>query len=185
MNVAISQILMQSIDTVPAKEWSAPYMKVATSMALTDNLLGGESYFIVEIRSLKRIVDMAAGSEVPVLGIVDEVLRGTNTIERIAASSKILEALACGKTIIFAATHDIELSFILESIYRNLHFEEEIDGGDVRFSYKLKEGRAMTRNAIRLLGIAGYSKDVVDAAQKMAEDFVLSGEWDRIRKEDL
>ena len=182
-NIAIGQILMQSIDTVPAKEWSAPYMKVVTSMALTDNLLGGESYFVVEIRSLKRIVDMAEDSDVPVLGIVDEVLRGTNTIERIAASSKILETLAGGNAIIFAATHDIELSYILESLYRNLHFEEEIDGDDVRFSYKLMEGRAMSRNAIRLLGIAGYSSDVVDSARKMAEEFEKSGEWGRVRKE--
>ena len=182
-NIAVGQILMQSIDTVPAKEWSAPYMKVVTSMALTDNLLGGESYFVVEIRSLKRIVDMAEGSDVPVLGIVDEVLRGTNTIERIAASSKILETLAGGNTIIFAATHDIELSYILESLYRNMHFEEEIDGGDVRFSYKLMEGRALTRNAIRLLGIAGYSSEVVESARKMAEEFENTGEWDRVRKE--
>ncbi len=179
-NIAVNQILMQSIDTIPAGEWSAPYMKVVTSMALTDNLLGGESYFIVEIRSLKRIVDLAADSEVPVLGIVDEVLRGTNTIERIAASSKILETLAGGNAVIFAATHDIELSYILESLYRNLHFEEEIDGGDVRFSYKLLEGRAVTRNAIRLLGIAGYSSSVVDAAQKMAAEFEKNGEWNRV-----
>ena len=182
-NIAVNQILMQSIDTVPAEDWSAPYMKVVTSMALSDNLLGGESYFIVEIRSLKRIVDMTALSRVPVLGIVDEVLRGTNTIERIAASSKILETLAGGVSVIFAATHDIELSYILESLYRNLHFEEEIDGSDVRFSYKLMEGRAMTRNAIRLLGIAGYSRDVVDSARKMAEAFEQNGEWDRVRKE--
>ena len=126
---------------------------------------------------------MAEGSDVPVLGIVDEVLRGTNTIERIAASSKILESLAGGNTIIFAATHDIELSYILESLYRNLHFEEEIDGGDVRFSYKLMEGRALTRNAIRLLGISGYSSGVVESARKMAEEFEKTGEWDRVRKE--
>ena len=171
---------MQSLDTVPAEAWSAPYMKIVTSMALTDNLLGGESYFIVEIRSLKRIVDMAADSDAPVLGIVDEVLRGTNTVERIAASSKILEMLAKGNAVIFAATHDIELSYILESLYRNLHFEEEIDGGDVRFSYRLMEGRAMTSNAIRLLSVMGYNTNVVDSARKMAEDFTKSGEWDRI-----
>ena len=126
------------------------------------------------------IVDMAADSNVPVLGIVDEVLRGTNTVERIAASSKILEMLAKGNAVIFAATHDIELSYILESLYRNLHFEEEIDGGDVRFSYRLMEGRAMTSNAIRLLSVMGYNTNVVDSARKMAEDFTKSGEWDRI-----
>jgi DNA mismatch repair ATPase MutS len=179
-NIAVNQILMQSLDTVPAEAWSAPYMKIVTSMALTDNLLGGESYFIVEIRSLKRIVDMAADSDVPVLGIVDEVLRGTNTVKRIAASSKILEMLAKGNAVIFAATHDIELSYILESLYRNLHFEEEIDGGDVRFCYRLMEGRAMTSNAIRLLSVMGYNTNVVDSARKMAEDFTKSGEWDRI-----
>ena len=77
-----------------------------TSMALRDDLSGGESYFIVEIRSLKRIIDESKKEE-PLLCIIDEVLRGTNTIERIAASSRILSALNQKWVLPFAATHDI------------------------------------------------------------------------------
>lgn len=91
-----------------------------TSMALRDDLSGGESYFIVEIRSLKRILDESRKQE-PLLCIIDEVLRGTNTIERIAASSRILSALNRDWILPFAATHDIELSYILDRQYRNYH----------------------------------------------------------------
>ena len=177
-SAAISQILAQSIMTVPAEEWKAPLLRVFSSMALTDDLVKGESYFIVEIRSLLRIMDAASdGSGIPVLGIVDEVLRGTNTIERISASSQILRRLNGEKMIIFAATHDIELTYILDGIYRNLHFEEEIRDKDVVFNYKLLEGRAHSRNAIALLQIAGYDDSVVTGARAQAERFEKTGEW--------
>ena len=177
-STAISQILAQSIMTVPAKEWKTPFLRVFSSMALTDDLVKGESYFIVEIRSLKRIMDAASdGSGIPVLGIVDEVLRGTNTIERISASSQILRRISGGEMIIFAATHDIELTYILDGVYRNLHFEEEVREKDVVFNYKLVEGRALSRNAIALLQIAGYDESVVSGARAQAERFEKTGEW--------
>ena len=178
-SVAIAAIMGQTVDTVPAASFKSPFLRVLSSMALTDNLAGGESYFIVEIRSLKRIMDAAAdlSSGVPVLGVVDEVLRGTNTIERIAASSEILSELAKRPAIVLAATHDLELTGILSGSYRNLHFEEEIRDGDVVFSYRLLEGPAVTRNAIRLLGLAGYDEDVVERAQALAEHFERTGSW--------
>ena len=177
-STAISQILAQSIMTVPAEEWKAPFLRVFSSMALTDDLVKGESYFIVEIRSLKRIMDAASdGTGIPVLGIVDEVLRGTNTIERISASSQILRRIAGEEMIIFAATHDIELTYILDGVYRNLHFEEEVREKDVVFNYKLVEGRALSRNAIALLKIAGYDESVVTGARAQAERFEKTGEW--------
>nr|MCR5293880.1 hypothetical protein [Lachnospiraceae bacterium] len=94
-----------------------------------------------------------------------------------AASSQILYELGRRPAVILAATHDIELSYILEEGWRNLHFSEEIEGEDVVFSYKLKEGRASTRNAIRLLGIAGYDKEVVQRAAAEAALFEKTGEW--------
>ena len=63
-------------------------------MALRDDILSNESYFIVEIKSLKRIFEKAKEPGVPVLCFIDEILRGTNTVERVAASSKLLEALS-------------------------------------------------------------------------------------------
>ncbi len=176
--VAICAILGQALDIVPAREYSAPFFRVYSSMALTDNLWGGESYFVVEIRSLKRICDASDdASPVPVLAFIDEVLRGTNTIERIAASSEILASLDRPGTLVFAATHDIELTYILEEHYTNVHFGETIEGGDVHFDYRLKNGRSDTRNAIRLLGASGYRAEVVRRAGACAERFEKTGEW--------
>ena len=178
-SLALAVILAQSLATVPANACRAPFFRVLTSMALSDNLKGGESYFIVEIRSLKRILDASNDGDTPVLGIVDEVLRGTNTIERIAASAEILRTLAKPGVLTFAATHDIELSYILEDCYKNYHFEEAFDGNDVTFDYKLREGRAMSRNAIRLLSAAGYDESITARAQAMAQNFETTGAWER------
>lgn len=174
--VAINAILAQTAFTCTAHEYRADYLKVMTSMALRDNLDGGESYYIVEIKSLQRILQECGKGE-PVLCIVDEVLRGTNTIERIAASSRILRSLAAPHVLPLAATHDIELSYILEDCYENYHFEEEIRDRDVCFNYLLKKGRATTRNAIRLLEIIGYDPQIIRDAQEAARQFEETGVW--------
>lgn len=174
--IAINTILAQTVHTCIAKRHRGSFLKVLTSMALRDNLAGGESYYMVEIRSLKRILEECEKPE-PVLCIVDEVLRGTNTIERIAASSQILHSLAKPKVLAMAATHDIELSYILEKEYDNYHFEEEIQEKDVVFDYKLRTGRAMTRNAIRLLAMIGYDPKIIEAAQESAKQFEETGVW--------
>ena len=90
---------------------------------------------MVEIRSLKRILDAVEEPGAPVLCFIDEVLRGTNTVERIAASSKILESMAQKRVLPFAATHDIELTYILEKEYENFHFQEEVKEDEVLFDY--------------------------------------------------
>lgn len=164
---AVMAILAQTIHTVTAKSYEARYFRVYSSMALRDDLAAEESYYMVEIRSLKRILDRMQG-DVPVLCCVDEVLRGTNTVERVAASSQILKRMAGEKLICFAATHDIELTYLLEGIYRNCHFEEEVTDQEIRFDYRLKEGRAMTRNAIRLLALMGFEESIIENAQALA-----------------
>ena len=172
---AICALFAQTIRTVPAAEYTAERFRIYTSMALRDDLERKESYFIVEIKSLKRILD-AAGTG-PVLAFVDEVLRGTNTVERIAASTEVLEGFVRAGALCFAATHDIELTQLLEDSYDNYHFEEELQDGDVVFHYQLREGRSATRNAIRLLSAIGYREDIVAQAQKRAEKFMRTGAW--------
>lgn len=177
--VAISAIMAQTIYTCPADSYTACLFRICSSMSLRDDLSGGESYYIVEIKSIKRIIDIAMQSAVPVLCFVDEVLRGTNTVERIAASTQILESLAGPKTLCFAATHDIELTGLLEDKYNNYHFEETVANGDVSFNYKLQSGRATTRNAIKLLEMMGYDKSIIEKAEKQAAVFVESGVWEK------
>ena len=108
---------------------------------------------------------------------VDEVLRGTNTVERIAASAQILKSISGANCICFAATHDIELTYLLENVYCNYHFSEEIEENDISFTYKLMDGRAQTRNAIKLLGIMGFSSEIIHEAENMAGNFLKTGVW--------
>lgn len=178
-NLAVNSILAQTVLTCTCASYQAPFLKVMTSMALRDDLSGGESYFIVEIRSLKRILDESRKEE-PFLCIIDEVLRGTNTIERIAASSRILSVLDRPWILPAAATHDIELSYILSKKYENYHFEEEIQDDQVVFNYLLQRGRTTTRNAIRLLGVLGYDDGIVREAARTAADFEKTGIWKEV-----
>ena len=174
---AINTILAQSVHTVLGSEYRAPFYRIYSSMALKDDISLGESYYIVEIKSIKRIIDASKTGGGKVLCFVDEVLRGTNTIERIAASTQILKSLAENGVQCFAATHDIELTSLLKDIYEIYHFEGDVTDNDVKFDYKLKDGPATTRNAIMLLKVLGYDENIVENAQKMADGFLQTGNW--------
>lgn len=177
--VAINSILAQTIYTCTAKEYVSCYFRTYSSMALKDNLMNNESYYIVEIKSLKRIID-AINDLTPVLCFVDEVLRGTNTIERIAASSHILKYLSRRNVMCFAATHDIELTHMLEDYYSNYHFTENVQENDVQFNYELLKGRATSRNAIQLLNVIGFEKSIVNNADVLAHKFMEQGIWQKL-----
>jgi len=176
--IALNILLAQSINTCSADSYSAPDSLLFSSMSIKDDIRTGESYYMAEIRSIKRILDASANSGMHVVCFVDEVLRGTNTVERIAASTEILKSLAGGNVTCFAATHDIELTMLLEKYYDNYHFEEEISNGDVHFPYKLISGRAVSANAIRLLDIMGYDEKITERARHRAERFTCTGKWD-------
>jgi len=118
-----------------------------------------------------------SASDYPVLCFVDEVLRGTNTVERIAASAQILKSFEGKSALCFAATHDIELTTLLASYYDNYHFTEEVCENDISFPYLLKKGPATSRNAIKLLSVMGYDGNLTQKAEETAKRFLESGKW--------
>ena len=154
-----------AINTCAAKRFVMPPAEVITSMAVRDDLMAGESYFIREIRYLKRILDSISEERVTICAI-DEILRGTNTGERIRASRAILEYLRDKNCIALVATHDKELTELLGSDYLNYHFSEEIGEDDIAFSYKIMEGPATSQNAVKLLEFAGFPEEIIEAAQE-------------------
>ena len=176
--IGINVLLAQSVHTVLAKSFKAPLLRIYSSMALKDDIYEGDSYYIVEIKSMKRIIDAAKEEGNPVLCFVDEVLRGTNTVERIAASTEILKFLTDSGVNCFAATHDIELTQLLKDKYDLYHFEGNVSDNDVHFDYMLKKGPATNRNAIKLLSVLGYDSSLVDNAQNLAEKFLNTGVWE-------
>jgi len=165
--LAVNGILAQSIFTCTAQVYAARPALVMTSMALRDDISEGESYFITEIKSLKRILDKI--KEVYCVCYIDEILRGTNTTERIAASASILEYISGLDCLCLAASHDIELAEMLDGLVDNYHFREEIADRGMIFDYKIKNGVANTRNAIKLLRYMGFENAIVEKAENLAD----------------
>ncbi len=178
--IALNALFAQSILTCTADRYSFPMVRVMTSMSLRDDINSGKSYYMQEIEAILRILKESerASDITPVFCLVDEVLRGTNTVERIAASTQILKTLSEKNVIAVAATHDIELTYLLEKEYDNHHFEETCLEGNISFSYELKNGRATSRNAIKLLGALGYDGKLTERAEKMAAAYMQTGKWE-------
>lgn len=164
--VALNAVLAQSILTCTAENFSLRRCSVVTSMAVRDDICAGDSYFMAEIKSMRRIVEAAEREYC--FCVIDEILKGTNTTERIAASVSVLTAFAETESLCAAATHDIELTDIMADKYRNVHFTERIEDNNVIFDYKIKEGAAKTRNAIKLMKINGFPEKITDMAERLA-----------------
>lgn len=160
--LAINGILGLTINTCCAARFATRAMLVMTSMAVRDSITAGESYFVTEIKSLKRMIDVMA--KTPCVCYIDEILRGTNTPERIAASCAVLQYLAGMDYLCVVASHDVELAERLKASCDSFSFAESITENGIEFDYKLRIGVSKTRNAIRLLEQMGFESSIIDAA---------------------
>ncbi len=179
-SVAINCILAQTIQTAVAETFTMVPGHVITSMAVEDDLFEGDSYFVAEIKSIKRLLDTVATKQ-RCYCFVDEILKGTNTVERIASSASIIHWLRAYPSLAFVATHDIELTEILKNDCRNIHFSEQVTEDDgISFDYKVKSGPALSRNAIALLKVMGYPETIVQDAYYAANDFDQNRKWQEL-----
>ncbi|MDH5162981.1 MutS-related protein [Heyndrickxia oleronia] len=160
--IAINIVLSQALNTSTSKEIILKRGLVYSSMAMSDDIEKGQSYFISEINALKRIFDVRETSKDNFIYLfIDEVFKGTNTIERIAAAESVLNFLSDYKqTRIMAATHDLELTEKLAAKYDNYHFREQIINDEITFDYLIKDGPSKTKNAIELLRIKKFPEKV-------------------------
>ena len=102
-------------------------------------------------------MDLAKGST-PVLYLLDEILHGTNSADRLIGSEAIVRGLNKQSAIGIVTTHDLALSKIvddLDSAASNMHFEDHIENGKIAFDYKLKPGVIQKSNAIALMRSVG------------------------------
>ena len=161
--IAVNAILAQSIHTCLATKFCIPRSSIVSSMAVHDDNISGDSYFITELNYLNRILSNLNNNR-NTLCFIDEILRGTNTAERIAASIAVIKYLVQKKCIAIVATHDVELTEELKEDCDNYHFREVLVEGDVKFDYKLYQGPTTTRNAILLLERMGYPEEIIKTA---------------------
>jgi MutS domain V len=165
--LAINSILAQTIYTCFADEFISPSLKQFSSIRIDDNLFQGKSYYLQEVSIMGSLIaesDKASQN----LFVLDEVFKGTNTVERIASAKAILSYLNRKDNIVIIATHDIELAEMLKSEYDLYHFTETIASDQLYFDHQLKAGSLKTRNAIKLLELADYPADVIREAKELS-----------------
>lgn len=159
--VGLNALCGQTIYTCFAKDYRAPFVKVLTTIGRSDNIIEGKSYYLEEAKSILRIIQATEQDEnVKSLVILDEIYRGTNSEERIHAGYNVLKYLAKNNCFVLVATHDLELTQMLEKYYVNYHFREQIGDYGLEFDYRLNPGPSQTRNAIALLKILGYPQEI-------------------------
>ncbi|MBP5427327.1 MAG: DNA mismatch repair protein MutS [Clostridiales bacterium] len=161
--VAINLILGQTINTCIAKKAVIPKCGVITSMAVRDDILTGESYYFREIKYLKRMVELCK-SEKLIFFAIDEILKGTNTKERIAASKAVLEYFKGKRCMLLISTHDLEIARYFKESYDNYYFSEVINENDILFDYILHKGICASSNAIKLLQVVGFPQSIIEYA---------------------
>lgn len=177
--VMLNAILAQSFGFAFAKTYEAGFYRIASSMSIHDHLERNESTFVAELKSIQKLLTIAK-SEQPSLCAIDEILRGTNTVERIAASCAILQEFTNYPCICLGATHDIELTRLLAHSYQNYHFSERMEKDKMIFDYKIHKGPTKTRNAIQLLKLFAYDDALVKRAEKRLKHFEEHGIWEVI-----
>lgn len=181
-SIAINAILAQTINTVTATSFTMEPGEVITAMAVRDDLSEGDSYFVAEIKAIRRLLNAVAKKK-RVYGFIDEILKGTNTVERIAASASVINWLKQYPSLVVVATHDNELTDIMGDQCVNWHFQEKVTKEDgVVFDYLLYQGPATSHNAIALLATMDYPTSLVHDARQLAADFERSKAWPKFVK---
>ena len=164
--VGVNAILAQTMYTCIATSYKGDFFKIISSISPDDNLLGGKSYYLSEAEALLRIIKQC-NDKIPTLCMIDEIFRGTNPVERVAAATVILKYLAKHNAIALVATHDLELTRTAEARYDCYYFREDINEKGLTFDYLMKKGVSPTRNAVRILKYIGYPEEIINDTEDM------------------
>ena len=122
--LGVNFILARTLYFCLATSISIPKLVVKTSIRRNEELEEGKSYFYIEIEAIKNFIDISDGNNKYVF-LIDEIFRGTNTIERVASSTAVLKYID-NDNFVFVTTHDIELQEMLHNNFLMYHFSEQI-----------------------------------------------------------
>ncbi len=172
--LGLNVVLAQAGSAVCAREMSLPWLSLQTSMRVQDSLARGVSLFMAEVARLRRIVDAAESpSDGVVMYLLDEILHGTNSAERSIAARAVLRRLIELGAIGAVTSHDLQLadSSALRDAAVAVHFREDVAEGPasptMHFDYRLRPGKATTRNALKLMAQMGLPVSDDDSASRI------------------
>ena len=152
-SIGVNIVLAMAGAPVCAKSFSVSHVQLISSMRITDNLEESTSTFYAELKKLKTIIDKVnAGEKVFIL--LDEILRGTNSLDRHTGSKALIKQLINKKAAAIIATHDLELATLKEDFSKhilNYHFDVQVSNDELYFDYRLKPGVCNSLNASILM----------------------------------
>jgi len=153
----VNAVLAQCGAPVRAARLKLSPLTVTASICVLDSLEGGVSRFYAEIQRLKQIMDLTDGPA-PVLFLLDELLSGTNSHDRLIGTRSFVTKLIERGAVGLVSTHDLALTAIpgeIGSRAVNCHFEDHLETGQLKFDYKLYPGVVQTSNALTLMRSIG------------------------------
>ena len=161
--IGLNMILAQTFYMAMAKEYHTSFFNIMTSISPSDDMMEGRSYYMAEAEALLRMVHMVDDERCSVL-LIDEIFRGTNPTERVAAASSLLTYFSERNCMVVVATHDIEITENVKDQYDSYHFEEKVSKEALEFDYLLKPGVLKKPNGIRILEYIGYPDEITQRA---------------------
>jgi hypothetical protein len=155
-SIGLNTILAWAGANVRASRLEVGPLAVGASLRTADSIQDGKSRFYAEITRLKQITDLTSGGK-PVLFLLDELLSGTNSHDRRIGAEGILKALLERGAVGLVTTHDLALASIADigGMIRNVHFEDHVENGEIRFDYKMRQGVVTRSNALELMRAVG------------------------------
>jgi len=155
--VGVNAVLAMAGAPVRARRLRLSTLTLGATLRIQDSLLAGTSRFYAEISRLRQLVELARG-RVPLLFLVDEILAGTNSADRRLGAAAVLRGLVEHGAIGIASTHDLALTEIVADFAGqavNQHFEDHLEGTELRFDYRLRPGVVQRSNALALMRAVG------------------------------
>jgi DNA mismatch repair ATPase MutS len=155
--VGINTVLAMAGAPVRALRLQLTPLHIGASILINDSLQEGSSRFYAEITRLRQICDLAEKNP-PVLFLLDELLQGTNSKDRLAGAEGVVRALLASGAIGLISTHDLALTGLGEQNdngLRNVHLQDEIEGGKMKFDFKLHDGVVTKSNGVELMRLIG------------------------------
>jgi DNA mismatch repair ATPase MutS len=163
--MGVNAVLAQCGAPVRARRLRLSPLRVAASICILDSLSEGVSRFYAEIHRIKLVFDLTLGP-VPVLFLLDELLSGTNSHDRLVGTQFVVRSLTERGAIGIVSTHDLALTKIPETMGEraaNFHFEDRFEDGKLIFDYKLRLGVVKTSNALELMRSIGLGVSSSDS----------------------
>jgi len=155
--VGLNTVLAWAGAPVACARLSISPLRIGASMSTHDSLADNRSRFYAEISRLRDVVELARSGH-PTLFLLDELLSGTNSHDRRIGAEAVVRGLVERGAIGLVSTHDLALAEIVSTLdgrAANVHFEDHIEGGEIRFDFRLREGVVTRSNALELMRAVG------------------------------